>query len=100
VRGSALRWPVGLAGSLRQLATVREVLDGLVGTRDVPVVPMLVFVGARWPILYRLGLRLDIGEVLVRSPRQMAKLVSRPGPIGPGEVEKIARRMSDRLGRA
>jgi hypothetical protein len=89
-----------VAGSLRQLATVRDVLEGLVGTRDVPVVPMLVFVGARWPILYRLGLRLDVGEVLVRSPRQMAKLVSRPGPLGRAEVERIARRMSDRLGAA
>ena len=64
---------------------------------DVRIVPMLVFVEAQWPIWCYLGEHIDVGNVLVRTPRQMAKVVSRPGPLDPGAVEKIARRISDRL---
>jgi len=78
-----------------------DVVRGMVGDLgEVPIVPMLVFVEAQWPIWCYLGLHSDIGGVLVRSPRQMAKVVSKSGPLGAETVERIARRISDRLGPA
>jgi hypothetical protein len=78
----------------RQVGVVRGVLGDL---GDVPIVPMIVFVEARWPFWCYLGLYIDVKEVLVRSPRQMAKLVSRPGPLDPEAIDRTARTISVKL---
>jgi hypothetical protein len=83
-----------------QVRTVRSSLVGLEVPGAIPVVPMLVFVDADWPVWTALGRPVDVSGVLVSSPRQMERTVSRPGRFTPQLAKQIACAISDRLGPA
>lgn len=65
------------------------------GDDDVPVHRALTFVGAEWPLLFRKPLRFD--GVWVSWPAKLADLIAEPGPLEPETVERIARRLAERL---
>lgn len=69
----------------RQVDMVRAAL-GPAGA-DVPVHPVLCFVDAEWG---RLARPFAIGDVTVAWPRATARLIRRPGPLGPNRVAFLA----------
>jgi len=81
----------------RQAGVVREVLLGLEEARDLPITAMLVFVDGDFSVWNMLGFPIDVQDVLIRTPKQMDRVVSGSGPVGRETIELIAKRLSARL---
>jgi hypothetical protein len=77
-----------------QMDVVRSALDELPEARFVPGQAMLTFVGAQWG-LFRSAF--DIDGVWVGWPKEMAKVVSRPGALDSETVQRIAELLSYKL---
>lgn len=77
----------------KQVTAVREALAGLTEAVDLPVVPVLAFVDADWPLLSPpdefAGVRIE-GE-------SVARLVRRPGALAPESRLVVAHRLAQRL---
>jgi hypothetical protein len=72
-----------------------EAVRNALGDHDVPVYRTLTFVGAEWPLLFRKPLQFD--GVWVSWPAKLADLIAEPGPAEPGEIERVARHLADKL---
>ena len=77
-----------------QSEAVCRALDGLPEAKDVPISPMLVFVESQWGFL---APAFDLDGVWIGPPRQMSRMVSRPGPLDTETVRMIASRLADAL---
>lgn len=81
------------AGMTKQVTAAREALDGLPEAIGVPIVPVLAFVDADWPLLFPpdefAGVRIE-GESVVRVVRS-------DGPMDAGRRLLLAHRLADRL---
>ncbi|MGO9458336.1 MAG: nuclease-related domain-containing protein [Acidimicrobiales bacterium] len=77
-----------------QLSVVMDALEGCAAAVNVPVRPMLAFVNAEWGLF---ASAIDIAGVLVVWPKEMAKIVVRPGPTTPDAVAAIAHHLASRL---
>ena len=67
-----------------QVAAVR----GALGEReDVPILPVLCFVDADWPLF---GTAHEFQGVRIEDPRSLRKLITRDGSLGPDEVVEVA----------
>jgi len=71
----------------RQAATVTGVLSRLLSGAAVEVVPVLCFVDAEWGWFAK---PFSIGGVHVCSPKSIAQLVGRPGPLGAKRIAELA----------
>jgi hypothetical protein len=77
-----------------QYSVVMDALDGCAPAAKVPVRPMLAFVNAEWGFF---SSAIDIAGVLIVWPKEMAKIVARPGPLAPDAVAAVARHLASRL---
>jgi hypothetical protein len=74
-----------------QVDAVRRALDG----DEVPIQPALCFVGAEWAFLAT-PFRLD--DVLIAWPTKLAELIrGAEQRLSPDDVERVARRLAERL---
>lgn len=80
-----------VAGLGWQIDAVRAVIDD----ESIPVHPTLSFVGADWPLFFAKPFRLN--DVWVSWPAKLAELVLEDGPLGPDDVERVARQLAERL---
>lgn len=78
-------------GMAWQVDAVRRVLAG----EDVPVLPVLAFVGASWPLFRPKPLHLN--SVTIASPNMLAELIAAEGPLSVEAIDHIARRLATRL---
>lgn len=62
--------------------------------RGVTIKPMLVLVGAEWGWFARPML---IRGVWIGWPKEMARVIARPGPLEPSTVQRLARELAIRL---
>jgi hypothetical protein len=62
--------------------------DAVAASKDVKVTRMLVFIESDWGIFTP---PFEMDGVWIGTPKQMAKVVSRPGPLDPDTVQSIAR---------
>ena len=77
-----------------QMAVVRNALEEMPGAHFVPGRAMLAFVGAQ-SSLFRSAF--DIDGVWVGWPKDMAKVVSRPGPLDSEMIQRVAGILSYKL---
>ena len=77
-----------------QMDVVRRALEEMPGAYLVPGRAMLTFVGAQWG-LFRSAF--DVDGIWVGWPKEMAKVVSRPGPLGNEMIQRIAELLSCKL---
>lgn len=61
---------------------------------DVPVHPVLCFVGSQWPLIRR---PLQFGRVAVVWPQRLEDLVWGPGSLGSGDVQRLGAVLRDAL---
>ncbi len=77
-----------VAGVEKQVELVRAALGRRAGpTAEVPVIGVLAFFGAQWPVLLPPD---KINEVRLEGPRSVRKLVRGPGPLSPEHVAMTA----------
>ena len=81
-----------VAAMAKQVAAVREALGA--DLADMPVRPMLCFVGAEWRWFAKL---FELDGVLVTWPKMARELLVRPGPYAPATVETIAAMLGERF---
>ncbi|MEA2842493.1 MAG: hypothetical protein QOJ69_164 [Actinomycetota bacterium] len=81
-----------VTGMSKQVAAVRAALGS--DWTEVPVRPVLCFVGAEWAWL---ASPFDLRGVLVTWPMAARELLVRPGPYGPECVKLIAAELGERL---
>ncbi|MGH9920474.1 MAG: nuclease-related domain-containing protein, partial [Nitrososphaerales archaeon] len=77
-----------------QVAHVTRALGDLPEAAAVPIQSVLAFVNADWGFFPS---PIKIDEVLVVWPKQLDKVVSRPGPLGPRQLACIAERLCEAL---
>jgi hypothetical protein len=68
--------------------------DAVAGRNDVKISRMLVFVESDWGIFTP---PFEIDGVWIGTPKQMAKVVARPGPLDPDTIQSIARHIAASL---
>ncbi|MCU1372354.1 MAG: hypothetical protein JWO77_3548 [Ilumatobacteraceae bacterium] len=81
--------------TVTDLAWQIEAVTKALGTEKPSIQAALSFVGAEWPIFFAKPLRLD--EVWISWPTKLADLIATEGPLGPEDIDRIARLLSARL---
>jgi hypothetical protein len=66
---------------------VDAVRSALGGRADLPVVPVLCFVDAEWPLF---GAARDFDGVLIDDPRSLRKRLTKPGSLAVDEIREVA----------
>jgi hypothetical protein len=85
-----------LHGSEDQAQVVRDVLAPL-GFTDIPVRPVLCFLGAEWGFF---ASPFKLGSVLVTYPRFLYELLQKDGEVETAAIQETARHLAERLRRA
>ena len=75
----------------RQVDAVRAALDG---REDIPMLPVLCFVDAEWPLF---GAHHDFDGVRVEDPRSLRDVITRPGTLTGEEIVEVAAILSHAL---
>lgn len=81
-------------GTQRQALAVAAVVRDIPAATNVPIVPMVVLVGAEWGWFAN---ALRVGGVWIGWPKRMAKVVSRPGSLSSSVVNQLALAIATRL---
>jgi hypothetical protein len=78
----------------RQVLAVDEAAGDLVGDPPTPITPVLCFVGADWPAFSK---SMSLQGVRITWPRELVKLLRRPGPLDVTAIDQLATRLIERL---
>ena len=81
-------------GMTRQVEAVRGVLRSSGLAESVSVRPVVALVGAEWGWFAR---PLEVRGVVICWPKEVARIASRPGPLGPETVRSIATAFATQL---
>lgn len=80
---------------VRQVDVVNTAVLESLAAPGVRVFPILCFVGATWPVLFRRPL--VVRGVTVTWPKKLPDHVARQGPLTAEQIERLARHLADRL---
>ena len=83
-----------LDGMARQVRAVATALAGTPAAGGVPIRPMVVLIGATWGLFAR---PLAVRHIWVGWPKQLARTVSKPGPLPQPQVVAIYQAIANAL---
>lgn len=79
-----------LEGLAKQVNAVLEAIEDA----DIEVTAALCFVNSEWGLLAR---PFRLGGTLVTWPRKLSEAIAGPGPLSPGEVDRIGEKLASAL---
>jgi len=81
-------------GMAKQTAAVREAIQPLLEEFELPLTPVLCFLGVDVPLLAR---PFEINGVRIEWPRPLKKRLEQAGPLAPAELRLFARNLATAL---